>query len=185
MKHIKFIPDWEKHLRDNKFDSTGMYPVGKHIPQSIEYIDRIAPFLLEIVGNRDINLFVRGSSGAILGGLLVKTIPNKVNIFHIKKEGELSHGGSDVYGISEDAINVILDDFIATGETINKIWKAIDGIVDKIDILIVSEFTYIDYEKPFPLNFFPDYIITEGKFKSETFTKKKKLQDSLLDLVKF
>lgn len=107
------------------------YPVGIRMNETLRIIEEMAsliyktfPYNERYMGRRNeyINLYVMGSSGAILAGILITLLKDyTVTICHIKKEGEVSHGGSN-FSSHKRAINVILDDFIESGATVNKIY---------------------------------------------------------------
>lgn len=133
------------------FEKASMsYPVGNNMIGAIAFCYRAAKVLVQELTNKHkpINIFVRGSSGAIVGALLSSKLIEEgftqVKVSHIKKEGEKSHGGT-ISGFYEtvDAINIIMDDFIATGKTINAIYEHLieSNVLDKnnpIDYLIVN-----------------------------------------------
>lgn len=113
-KKVKFIPL-------DKADET-KYPVGRFIQQNMSIIlDMITK--LKIVNTKDdLILWCRGSSGAIIAGVISSHFPN-AKISHVKKDGESSHSSDvDIY-IEKSHINVIVDDFISSGNTVNEIAK--------------------------------------------------------------
>ena len=101
---------------------------------------------------------MRGSSGAILSGILIgEMIEYDIYIYHIKKDGEYSHS-SDYYPIDFSNPNIIIDDFISSGETVNAIFEKIQKVNSKelkIDTLCVSGGFNIE-----TLNFRPNNIIS-------------------------
>lgn len=70
-----------------------------------------------------VNLWCRGSSGAILAGLFAGKISQlDPRICHIKKEGEGSHQTTPYhFRDNENVINVVIDDFVSSGATIRAI----------------------------------------------------------------
>ncbi len=130
------------------------YPIGLHIDEAINYIEKITPFIKDIILKGQLNIWCQGSSGAILAALLSKSLPNKCYINHIKKEGEYSHHGN--YDFRWEGYNMILDDFIRSGETIEHIYKFAKNHTDVIDILCVANFMY-----DFKLLFQPNYFISD------------------------
>ena len=112
------------------------YPVGKYISEWIDFINTITPFVIEQTGGKSINIWVRGSSGAILAALLAKNLPNDIDIIHIKKEGENSHNSNTNISLRYE-YNIILDDFIDSGATMIKIWEQAGKYVKSIDLMIV------------------------------------------------
>lgn len=140
----------EVHVLEGQDEIT--YPIGSHIDEAIHYIDRV--FLkLNLNGlyvGKDINLWCRGSSGAILAALLASRLLSTkeygtIHIVHIKKNGETAHRKDVDFTNVFDTINIIIDDFSYTGTTINAI---VDSMVTKeiqyIDAIILSN-TALDY----------------------------------------
>ena len=72
-------------------------------------------------------LWCRGSSGAILSGLVSAHMKTKVVLVnHIKKDGENSHSSKfTINSFDKNDINIVIDDFIASGETFREIVKSI------------------------------------------------------------
>jgi len=107
-------------------------------------------------GGGAVNVFCRGSSGAILAALFVSFLPHiETQIIHVKKDGESSHS-SKVTGFDAYNMNVIIDDFICSGETIREIYNNISANkFVAIDVLIVES----GYRNS--LGFEPEYLITK------------------------
>lgn len=110
---------------------------------------------------------VRGSSGAILSGLITPFLTDyEVVINYIRKSGERHHGSDDIF-LNENYPWIILDDFIDSGETIKEIYKAMeqsDWIKKypvKVDCLIVSGEVHQN-----KLTFVPDNIIAGNYFRT-------------------
>lgn len=134
------------------------YPVGRDMPKTIEIVQEMCDKLMTLYEeNMSIQLVVRGSSGAIIGGLVASILNgrNIVTITHIKKKGESSHS-SGIYDLKDTFPIVIIDDLISSGSTVNEIYKALveRGYYD-VDTLCVSR----DVELRI-LNFKPKNIIT-------------------------
>lgn len=130
-----------KHLVLQK--SRGLiYPVGKRMDLVITYIEEIIATFKRNHINLDkyanvIYIWCRGSSGAILAGMLAYTFKKApVIINHVKKEGERSHSYNSLES-SKGGIDIVIDDFMDTGETIFRIWR--DSGIKKIDYLILDE----------------------------------------------
>ena len=101
---------------------------------------------------KSINIYCQGSSGAIMAAFFCARVQNACRILHVKKEGEKSHSDySNLRPFSGDCINIIIDDFIASGRTVNRIHSFADV---KIDCLIVSGESYMD-----KIEFKPDYLV--------------------------
>lgn len=121
------------------------YPIGSHIDEAIIYINKVYATIIlnELFKNRDINLWCRGSSGAILAGLLASRLLttktfHSVQVIHVKKPNENAHG-SDLTYVIEGGCNIIIDDFSYTGDTIIHITKAMKSLgIRYIDAIILS-----------------------------------------------
>ena len=131
------------------------YPVGYHIQDAINFVNNATQVIMEMAKKKqfplkDIDIWVRGSSGAILGGLLTQRLFTigftNISVIHIKKDGENSHT-ENVFR-TNGKYNVIIDDFIASGETMNEIAKIAGKYVKKIDLLIVSRIIF-DYNEDY------------------------------------
>lgn len=136
------------------------YPVGNNMKSAFFYAEEAAKKFREIYppGNY-VNVFCRGSSGAILASLFYAMLPDyEITIVHIKKDGESSHGDKVSTRFNSYHINVIIDDIIATGETMREIWNAIESYTTdpiKINALIILRGYDGDY-----YGFSPEYLIT-------------------------
>lgn len=150
-----------KHLKLNTNNDIS-YPVGNNMKTTLEIVADMASKIKKLYSIQPLNLFVRGSSGAILSGLIVSFLKRyDCRIIHIKKENEYSHGGTSFSLINPTAPNIILDDFISSGETVNSIYLALQKYNHtNIDVLCVSGTV-----RPDTLDFNPTYIIS-GSYKS-------------------
>lgn len=125
------------------------YPVGSYIMDNLHTIKSMADAIYLVVNEyyydcEKIELVCKGSSGAIIAGIVCNILTEKynktVNIYHIKKEGENSHSGSSFPSSYRKGIVVVIDDFISSGSTILSIVEKLHeyGISD-IEILCVSD----------------------------------------------
>jgi hypothetical protein len=124
------------------------YPVGEYIIDALEWIEDLSKSFMYHIDKNDIDLkptciiWCRGSSGAILGSLLANALKKKfhtIKVAHIKKDGENSHSSKSYRSFTENNFNIVIDDFMHSGETLYKI------IVDsgkeensKFDLLILN-----------------------------------------------
>lgn len=143
------------------------YPVGHNFKSASTYVGLVAPHFIQLLKEKydgySVILWVRGSSGCILGSILADKVHQlgiKIDITNVRKEGENSHAGSTVtypYSLGNDpkVLHVIIDDFICSGQTIKIINEAIRNKVSKdCNVLIVNHgFTR-------NIGFTPDYLIT-------------------------
>lgn len=112
------------------------YPVGCDVKAAHDFILEVNTKLSELLKSEDtVNIWCRGSSGSILATILSLNIKVKeCRICYVRKGNETQHS-SRVYPLDE-AINIVVDDFISSGETVRAIIDAMDK--RPVDYLIVS-----------------------------------------------
>lgn len=115
------------------------YPLGSSMKKDLILINLLIDKYKEIDIYKDkyINLFCQGSSGAIMATIFAMNIPN-CKIIHIKKDGEVSHSDNYSSTYKNNSINIIIDDFICTGTTVNRIANFMQNEDHRIDCLIIS-----------------------------------------------
>lgn len=127
------------------------YPVGEFMGQNFPIIDQMAVELMKLIEEKyqdthEVIFLCRGSSGAIIAALMAKHIwfnsEWTSNIFHIKKDGESSHG-SGIFTEKElfnpSSVVVMVDDIVATGGTIEAMLDKVQSVTpQKPHILCVS-----------------------------------------------
>lgn len=112
------------------------YPVGAEFDDNFDYIRKAAKTLHNIIDkNSDIALVCRGTSGCILAGAvgyILKKKGRSVTIV-ISRKSENTHGDNmdGYYRILKGAVPVVIDDFVSSGNTINKILIDLDECVNK------------------------------------------------------
>ena len=134
------------------------YPFGVHWKHS--YIQQSAEAIFntykeDIEKGTSITFVVRGTSGAMIAGAMLNELHNispttKTYILIVRKEEDISGHCPSLRGIEEtsDTRFVVVDDFIASGKTIEAIIRALDmhfmGVVcpstNKYDMLCISNF---------------------------------------------
>ena len=126
------------------------YPVGRAMSITKEIVSEMSLLLKKIYPNKSepLMFLVRGSSGAILAGIIISMMSeyDDIEIMHIKKHGELSHSGN-YYGLwNRPCKTIILDDFIESGKTVNSIYTSVaeDNKNLTIDTLCVSGSVFIE-----------------------------------------
>lgn len=145
----------------NRLSHSMNYPVGEYIQANIPPIKELFDnFLrvaqLDIESQPIINICGRGSSGTIIGTIfsqgLLTVYPDKKTVFtHIAKPSEESHHVDA--GNREDylGLNVLVDDFISSGNTIRKSMEYIRSATEnpnfKMDYICLDRVTYWDKEK--------------------------------------
>lgn len=114
------------------------YPVGSNMANLKIVIETYVNAFktLEFADGFRFNLFCSGSSGAIISTAFALALPQYIfKICHVKKPGEDSHQ----YGVEYEpyAVNIVIDDFISTGVTVERIVTNILELRLKPHILIV------------------------------------------------
>lgn len=126
------------------------YPIGLHILSNIPVINNMADAIGSVCKEyypekNSIDLYCKGSSGAIISAIVSNVLINNygktVFIHHIKKDGEQSHDYNTINDgrlKMHQSVNIIIDDFIATGNTIRSIVEKLKPHCNMIDILCVT-----------------------------------------------
>jgi len=136
------------HKLPNKYSS--LYPAGVAMDEYISLAKDMADVFTKVEKTKkSLNIFCRGSSGAMLSALFASNIRDReVLIIHVKKDGERSHSSTthnsnvstERWVCNDDFINIIIDDFIRSGETVNEIYKRINQVnTTDIDYLIIHD----------------------------------------------
>ena len=110
------------------------YPVGTFISYNTPIIKSMASYIKRKFPEGTISLWCRGSSGAIIAGIISSNLKGRTCIRYISKNNEKRHDKNN-HNYETD-FHIIVDDFICTGKTI-------DEIINKsgrkeFDLLIVS-----------------------------------------------
>lgn len=133
------------------------YPVGDNITENIPRIREMIEVFktIEYFHNKNLNIICRGSSGAIIAGIFATSLTNRLKIVHVKKQHEDSHCNSYIHN-DKNWANIIVDDFICSGETVNELGKFIvkESHSGEIDCLCVTGWSM--HKK---LQFVPRYFI--------------------------
>ena len=134
------------------------YPFGVHWKHS--YIQQSAEAIFntykeDIQEGTSITFVVRGTSGAMIAGAMLNELHNinpttKTYILIVRKEEDTSAHCPSLKGIHEVGTTrfIVVDDFIASGETIEAVIQELDMYFDKVmyspinkyDMLCVSNF---------------------------------------------
>lgn len=130
------------------------YPLGPELPANLSKIHKMAETFLTIKEFKDkpITLICKGQSGLIVASILADKIPN-ANIHFVRNPGDKhTTRGMTVPG----RINVMTDDFIASGATMNDAWEQV-GKPHIHCVLITAD------SREGNLHFSPDYIVCREK----------------------
>ena len=112
------------------------YPIGGEFYDNFDYIRKVAKILHNIIDEgKDIALVCRGTSGCIIAGAvgyILQKRGRKVTIV-ISRKSENTHGGNmdGYHRILKGVVPVVIDDFVSSGNTINKILIDLDKYVNK------------------------------------------------------
>lgn len=139
------------------FHDTPCYKVINYIQSNIPIIlDMVEKLKPELSEKKDVILWCRGSSGAIIAGIMATQIKN-ARISHVKKDGEGSHSAtiSTTPNDRKNTINVMVDDFMNSGETLNAIYTQMKAHKIKVHGLCISGTVYMKNIK-----FKPEFIIS-------------------------
>lgn len=113
------------------------YPVGEHMQRNMKHIKMLCETIKAIVpSGKNVNIWCSGSSGAIIGALVSLKLYKKsamVCICHVKKDGENHHGGTRCTPLTGNTYDIIVDDFVAMGDTVMRILRQ-SGNVDCLAI---------------------------------------------------
>lgn len=121
------------------------YPVGSNIDELNEYLFVYEHHIKQLfptgLDKPILNFACRGSSGAIIAGILSSKLQDNYNcnIVYIKKPKEQSHW--NILSLRLPGYIIIVDDFLDTGRTVSEIYKKLKESFKyepKIDLLMVS-----------------------------------------------
>lgn len=110
------------------------YPVGTFISYNTPIIKSMARYIKKTYPEGTISLWCRGSSGAIIAGIISSILKGRTDIRYISKNDEKRHDKTSIP--YKSTVNIIVDDFVCTGETIDDIINKSGR--KKFDLLIVS-----------------------------------------------
>lgn len=137
-----------------KLENQGMlpYPVGLYISEAITFVNNVYDTIkTNNIFKKHYTIFIwcRGSSGALLAGLLAQKLSSDiatdydVKVCYVRKPGEKTHNQGkygNYIGCYEKPYNIIIDDFVARGLTLYSILLAMrDDGVKNVDALILSD----------------------------------------------
>lgn len=118
---ILIEPAYQKHewIEQDKLCGSA-YPTGQHMPTILKCAKLMANILSDRFSGKSITLICQGSSGATYAALVYSFLPRQIiEICHVRKEHEAAHY-MDCTKKSLSEINIIIDDFVHTGNTIER-----------------------------------------------------------------
>lgn len=148
------------YLRDNVYV---LYPAHIGIRASMNYINNAFEILQPLVKDKkDINLWCMGASGMHVASLLVSKFDVNdydIKICYIRKEDDECHDVRRELYFHEDGLNIMIDDVVETGNTLNLLQKECKEKTKlDVDMLIVSSGCY--RMTTWKLKFKPKMLIT-------------------------
>ena len=133
-----------------KNDCRILYPIGKYFSSdNFTYIREAASSINKIFPTGTLILVVRGHSGSILAGGIAYILKRKDRdvLISVSRKAESTHGdnleGISSYTVSDYTHIIVVDDFVATGETIKAILKDLTERIENMkvfDMLCVSNY---------------------------------------------
>lgn len=114
------------------------YPITCCLDEAIDFSNQFCEGIKFVVKCDSIVLWCRGSSGSILSAFVALNLKKngyKVFINYIKKDVEKEHGSGY---INRGTYNIVIDDFICTGDTIYAILEEMEKRSVKAEMLCVS-----------------------------------------------
>ena len=111
------------------------YPIGPNIKVNLPIINNMYRYIKEKFPEGTITIWCRGSSGAIIAGIISSKLKGRARVVYVSKPNEKRHDTLSPY-IYSKGYDIIVDDFVCTGETINKIIN--ESTVTQFDLLIIS-----------------------------------------------
>lgn len=117
------------------------YPVGENLEENMPIINEMARLIQEEYDGGGINIWCRGSSGAIVGALIAAQYISSyggAKVCHVKKDGESSH--NHYPNPERDYVNIMVDDFISSGDTVKEIWESQQRFMKgaPMDMMVIS-----------------------------------------------
>lgn len=148
------------------------YPVGEDISGAIASAKRFGETFNQVkeFKGKFVNIWCRGSSGAILAALLASNIKNECIVCHVKKDGETSHNREINPNRYVPFINVIIDDFVCSGRTIKSIYHHMQNEVEgmfgpTVDCLLIHNWSGMgENEVESYIGFIPSVLITNTQW---------------------
>lgn len=162
-RNLKVILGMKPKFYRVKEASMMRYPIADNLLINRSIIELLANKLKEVYGDdKKVVLIGTGSSGAIVGSYIAMT--NGYEYRHVRKQGVSSHGKSDMGIIYKEGMKVVIvDDFMSSGQTLNRIHKEIKHVLEnsnkEVDCLCISGVAYAQ-----SLKFKPKKIVAQNLY---------------------
>ena len=111
------------------------YPIGPNIKVNLPIINNMYRYIKEKFPEGTITIWCRGSSGAIIAGIISSKLKGRARVVYVSKPNEKRHDRISPH-VYSNGYDIIVDDFVCTGETINKIIN--ESTITQFDLLIIS-----------------------------------------------
>lgn len=110
------------------------YPIGKNFNSNLFEIRILAGEFNKIFGGNGnpVNIICTGSSGVIVATVMAMSIDSKVRIIYVPKTGESTHDREQL--IVKPGITIIVDDHIASGTSLRRMYGKISDINPHVQI---------------------------------------------------
>ncbi len=168
-----------KYIRNPELTTDLAYPVGENVTENKEKILEMIKSFSKIreFKKKFVNIICMGSSGTIIATLFAMHLRNANKIIHVKKSGEWAHHKILCFNTSRNSINIIVDDFISSGDTMRRIYEETQRRGER-DIHCVCVTGVYAQGQIDSLGFTPKYFICGGD------TPAHKILDSITDVTK-
>jgi len=122
------------------------YPVWGYLEKNLPIIIAMAD-LIKQKNYPAPYLICSGSSGAVIAGIISTKFTPPLPIFYVRKPKESGHSHCFDIGILRNKTLIVVDDFVITGNTIDRILKTLEKITNSttVDVLCVSD---VDRDHP-------------------------------------
>ncbi len=144
MQEEKEITSLPRHITDAGLREL-KYPIGENMSLNIRKIRRMSKIFTDTLPSyltdkkQLIQFWVRGSSGVLIGSIIASALLYKgfnVRVLVIRKPGESSHMSFPNY--ETGAFNIIVDDFIESGKTLEAILERMKKCNIRVNALGVT-----------------------------------------------
>lgn len=142
------------------------YPVGNNLVAARQYMQSAAYKFKKLLNNpkTNIDIYCNGSSGAILSTIFAGEITDEVKCYirYIRNvdEGERGHFPNYHHSYYNNTLIVIIDDFMSSGRTLNRIYHALPQQFKEEGVFcLIAQRLNVGNIKT-SLNFTPENVIT-------------------------
>lgn len=162
-----------------------LYPITSNLKQSYAGCEQLAKHIFnDKKDNKHLVLYVRGSSGSVIGTILFTMLRysyDNIEILYINKEEEKRHSNYKESSLLMETQVAIVDDFIDTGSTILEIFKKLNSHLKEMRKHYIND-KYVEFLNNLEVNIYVSGIMCtqesllnsfNDKFSSEELNKLK------------